>query len=57
MLAILAAELLLVFVQALATPYPDFSWGIFFGALNQIIVLFLLLSGSTNYRDSRQSGN
>ncbi|MBW9055963.1 O-antigen ligase family protein [Rhizobium mesosinicum] len=52
-LMLLGAELALVFVLAVLTPYEDFSWSIFFVSLNQIIILFALLAGKTGYRDQQ----
>ncbi|KAA0681731.1 hypothetical protein DTW90_37020 [Neorhizobium sp. P12A] len=52
-IALMISELALVFVLAVATPYPDFSWAIFINSLNQIVVLFALLAADTNYRDQQ----
>jgi O-antigen ligase len=52
-LGLMAAELFVVYVLALSTPYSQFSWSIFLASLNQIIVFFIFLSGETSYKDQQ----
>ncbi len=48
---LLGVVLLMIFVLGFLTDYPDFSWSIVFGALNQVIVIYVLLAVRPTAKD------
>lgn len=50
-MVLMAVSLAMVFLLGALTSYPDFSWSILFGALNQILVPYLLLAGKPTEED------
>lgn len=52
-ISILIVQILICIFLATQTTYPDFRWGIFFAALNQIIIIYLFVAINPTEKDSR----
>lgn len=50
-LGLMVIALLMVFLLGTLTPLPDFRWAYLFGALNQIIVIYCIVSTTPNDQD------